>query len=132
MSLPLCESGAGDHAETGGHSLRWDIDFEPIGRRGPSRADATLLEAARDLGIDLINLCGGEGRCGRCRVQPTAGELSPVTDIEQELLSPHELHQGFRLACQAYPKSDVTLHVPSESLSTQRWRPAFSSIGRYR
>jgi uncharacterized 2Fe-2S/4Fe-4S cluster protein (DUF4445 family) len=97
--------------------LRWHIDFEPIGRRGPCIAGTTLLEAARDLGIDLIGLCGGQGSCGRCKVQLIAGELSPITGVEQELLSPLELHQGYRLACQAYPQSDIALHVPSESLS---------------
>jgi uncharacterized 2Fe-2S/4Fe-4S cluster protein (DUF4445 family) len=76
-----------------------------------------LLEAARDLGIDLISLCGGQGSCGRCKVQLTAGELSPVTDMEQHMLRPDELHQGVRLACPAYPRGDVALHVPAESLS---------------
>ncbi len=98
--------------------MRWHIDFEPIGRRGPCSAEATLLEAARDLGIDLISLCGGEGSCGRCKVQLMAGELSQVTGVEQQMLGPHELGQGFRLACQAYAQSDVALHVPAESLST--------------
>ena len=28
-----------------------------------------------------------------------------------------QMQQGYRLACQTYPKSDLKLHVPSESLS---------------
>ncbi len=98
--------------------MRWHIDFEPIGRRGMYSTDATLLEAARGLGIDLVSLCGGEGSCGRCKVQLTSGTLSPVTDMERQRLSPHELDQGFRLACRAHAQNDVVLHVPDESLST--------------
>jgi uncharacterized 2Fe-2S/4Fe-4S cluster protein (DUF4445 family) len=94
------------------------IDFEPIGRRGSCPADGSLLEAARQLGVDLISLCGGEGTCGRCKVQLLQGDLSPLTSVEKEILSAQELGEGYRLACQVQPQSDVKLFVPSESLST--------------
>jgi uncharacterized 2Fe-2S/4Fe-4S cluster protein (DUF4445 family) len=98
--------------------LSYHVDFEPIGRRGACPADNSLLEAARQLGVDLISLCGGQGTCGRCKVQLLEGHLSPATVAEQDLLSPHELELGYRLACQARPYSDVRLYVPPESLST--------------
>jgi len=40
----------------------YQIEFEPVGRRGACRADESLLEAARQLGVDLINLCGWDLR----------------------------------------------------------------------
>jgi uncharacterized 2Fe-2S/4Fe-4S cluster protein (DUF4445 family) len=99
-------------------SLLCDIDFEPVDRRGSRPSDESLLEAARHLGIDLISICGAKGTCGRCRVQLLDGKLSPLTPAEEQGLSPQEVRDGYRLACQAYPQSDVKLFVLAESLST--------------
>ena len=94
------------------------IDFEPVGRRGPCPEGGSLLEAARELGVELINLCGGTGTCGRCKIQILEGQISPRTEIEAGRLTEAEFLQGLRLACQTYPQSDVKVSVPSESLST--------------
>ena len=77
-----------------------------------------MLEAAHALGVHLISLCGGKGTCGRCKVQLLEGQLSPLTETEKERLTARELQAGYRLACCAYPLSDVKLAVPPESLST--------------
>jgi uncharacterized 2Fe-2S/4Fe-4S cluster protein (DUF4445 family) len=98
--------------------LQYSVEFEPIGRRGTLSAEASLLEAAQQLGVQLISLCGGRGSCGRCKLQLLDGELSPPTEQEAKRLTGDELSQGFRLACQAFPLSDVKLSVPPSSLST--------------
>jgi uncharacterized 2Fe-2S/4Fe-4S cluster protein (DUF4445 family) len=36
-------------------ALTYIIDFEPVGRRGPCPEGGTLLDAARTLGVDLVN-----------------------------------------------------------------------------
>jgi uncharacterized 2Fe-2S/4Fe-4S cluster protein (DUF4445 family) len=95
----------------------YQIDFEPVGRRGTSPAGDTLLDAARRLGVGLINLCGGAGHCGRCRVQVLAGAVSEVTSPERDLLGEAELAAGYRLACLAVPGSDCKVRIPPESLS---------------
>ena len=41
--------------------LPYTIDFEPVGRRGPSPEGAILLDAARSLGVDPTIICGGSG-----------------------------------------------------------------------
>jgi len=97
--------------------MQHTVDFEPIGRRGICPADESLLEAAHHLGVDLVSLCGGKGTCGRCTVQVIAGEVSPPTDNERKALSRHELNDGYRLACQTYPRSDCRLRIPPESLT---------------
>lgn len=94
------------------------IEFEPVGRRGVCRADESLLEAARQLGVDLINLCGGIGICERCRIQVLAGRVSELTPAEREALSQRELEDGYRLACMTFPLDRCKLGVPPESLST--------------
>jgi len=97
--------------------MRYTVDFQPIGRRGQCPADESLLEAAHRLGVELVSLCGGKGTCTRCKVQVVDGEVSPPTKGEEEALSPQELKDGYRLACQTYPRSDCRLHVPSASLT---------------
>ena len=98
--------------------MTYRIDFEPVGRRGACPPGASLLECARQLGVGLINLCGGSGSCGRCKVQVLAGDVSAPTSGEGELLTPQELVEGYRLACRAIPRGDCKVRVPPESLST--------------
>ncbi len=97
-----------------------NVDFEPIGRRGPCRRGLSLLQCAQSLGVGLSAICGGRGTCGRCRVALVSGELSPNTGIERSLFTPDELATGARLACQAVPLSDCIIHVPEDSFSTNQ------------
>jgi len=98
--------------------MAYRIDFQPVGRRGDCPSGRSLLECARQLGVELVNLCGGVGTCGRCLVQLLEGELSPVTENERASLSAEELAEGYRLACQAFPRSSCRLRVPPRSLTT--------------
>ncbi|MBQ7700641.1 MAG: DUF4445 domain-containing protein [Clostridia bacterium] len=50
-------------------------------------------------------VCGGHGRCGKCRVI-CRGCVSAPTDREKEVLSVKELDSGVRLACQTYITGD--------------------------
>ena len=95
----------------------FNIDFEPVGRRGACAGDQSLLESARKLNVDLVSICGGIGNCERCKIQIISGQVTKPTLEEEASLSKSELEQGYRLACQAYPLSDVKLHVPPESLT---------------
>jgi uncharacterized 2Fe-2S/4Fe-4S cluster protein (DUF4445 family) len=97
--------------------MSYRIDFEPIGRRGPCPEGGSLLDAARDLGVDLASICGGGGSCGSCRVQVVEGKVTPLTLAEEGELSQSELAQGYRLACLTLPLSDCRVHVPAESLT---------------
>ena len=95
----------------------YTIDFEPVGRRGQFSGDQNLLECARQLSVDLVSICGGVGSCDHCKVQVIAGKVSKPTLEEEAELGADELAQGYRLACQTFPESDVKLHVPPESLT---------------
>ena len=96
----------------------FEITFEPLGQRGSAPSRQSLLETARQSSAGLISLCGGLGKCGRCKIQIGKGKTSTVNTVERNLLSCEELHQGYRLACETYPRSDLIVHVPAESLST--------------
>lgn len=96
---------------------KYTVVFEPIGRKGECRDSETLLECARNLGIGISSICAGRGTCGTCRVQLTEGELTAPTKDELRKLSKKELGNGWRLACQASPKTDCQVIIPPEGLS---------------
>jgi uncharacterized 2Fe-2S/4Fe-4S cluster protein (DUF4445 family) len=98
--------------------LPFIVDFQPIGIRGEFSDEDTLLVCARHLGVDLVSICGGAGTCARCKVQLIRGQLSDLTVDERSSLTESEVLSGYRLACKTYPLSDVTIHVPPESLTT--------------
>ncbi len=94
------------------------IDFEPIGRRASAQPDETILQVAQRAGVGIMAVCGGHGTCGRCVVQVRAGLLSEPTAVEKKRFNPDQLAQGYRLACQVKPLSDVKLYVPPSSMTT--------------
>lgn len=95
----------------------FNVDFEPIGRRGQCSGDQSLLDSARQLNVDIVSICGGMATCGQCKIQIITGAVSRRTLEEESELSARELEQGYRLACQTYPLSDVKVHVPPESFT---------------
>jgi uncharacterized 2Fe-2S/4Fe-4S cluster protein (DUF4445 family) len=101
-----------------GDSQSFQVDFQPVGRRGAVAAGQTLLEAAQQMGVELLSICGGKGDCGKCRVKLLQGSASPLTEAEKGELTEQEQASGFRLACQTLPLSDLKINVPPESLST--------------
>jgi len=94
------------------------IDFEPVGRRGECQKNESLLACARQLGVGISSICGGEGICHSCKVQILSGTVSKLTPNEHEAFTSQELKDGWRLACQAYPTSNCKIAVPAESMTT--------------
>jgi len=89
-----------------------------MGRRGKFPSGQSVLEYARRLGIGLSSVCGGEGVCGKCKVQLLSGTSSQPRQHELEALSQDQIAAGWRLACQCYLESDCLVHVPVESMTT--------------
>jgi len=79
----------------------------------PVKRETTARDALLKSGIVLHDYCGGEGRCGKCRVQFLEGASEPTT-ADREFLTPEELSEGYRLACQARLKQDAVIFVPVE------------------
>jgi uncharacterized 2Fe-2S/4Fe-4S cluster protein (DUF4445 family) len=93
------------------------VNMQPIGRRIEVTSDASLLQAAQNAGVELVSLCGGIGACDSCIVRLVSGKLSEPSLEEQAIFSAEQLAQGYRLACQAEPESDVPIYIPPESLT---------------
>jgi len=98
--------------------MTYTIDFQPIGKRIAVNKEMHILAAAQDAGIALTAVCGGVGACLLCKVQCMTGDLSDVQLVERDAFSDLELAQGWRLACQAYPRSDLKINIPPESMTT--------------
>jgi uncharacterized 2Fe-2S/4Fe-4S cluster protein (DUF4445 family) len=92
------------------------VDLEPVGRRIRVPAGTDLLSAAQHAGVDLVTVCGGVGICGSCKIRLVQGVLTTITASEREVLDGSQISDGYRLACQASPLSDVRIDVPPESL----------------
>ena len=70
--------------------------------------EGTLLSDALLPRHTLETPCGGQGRCGKCRVR-VSGAVSPPTPAEIARLTPQELAQGVRLACCTKVQGDCTV-----------------------
>ncbi len=102
------------------------VIFQPSGSRGEVLEGTTLLDAARQLGVDLENLCSGKGTCGKCKVRVEEGyfekdaieskmsHLSELTKVEKKFIKEGDGH-GMRLACAAEVKGDLKIFVPEKS-----------------
>lgn len=62
--------------------------------------------------VYMSAVCGGNGRCGKCKVQIIEGNMA-ISSLDKKLLSRDEIVQGIRLACHAYPAQDCTIKIPS-------------------
>ena len=76
-----------------------------------------LADAAHLAGIDIGQPCGGQGRCGRCAVQVTAGSTRRRSTLR---LSPDDVNQGFALACQTVVEGDAAIYVPPQEKIERR------------
>lgn len=71
-----------------------------------------LLTGAIRAGRLLDGVCGGKGRCGKCRVRIVAGDGGGEPDqVERDLLTEEELENGWRLGCRLRPVSDLTVEL---------------------
>ncbi len=76
-----------------------------------------LADAALQAGIDIGQPCGGQGRCGRCAVQVTEGQVRRRSTLR---LSDADLADGYALACQTVVEGDVSVFVPPQEKIERR------------
>jgi uncharacterized 2Fe-2S/4Fe-4S cluster protein (DUF4445 family) len=103
------------------------VVFSPSGKRGRFPVGTPVLQAARELGVDIDSICGGRARCGRCQVEAIEGSfarenivssrahLSSMSETEQYCLQRGRLAAGNRLSCQAKILGDIRIDVPAAS-----------------
>lgn len=107
------------------------VHFLPIGRRGTIAQGTTVLEAARQLGIEIESICGGRQTCAKCRVRIVEGEF-PKLGIESSNSSASTVETeeldclrdagdlDLRLSCVAQIQKDVVIEIPAESMTQKQ------------
>lgn len=102
------------------------VIFVPSGRRGLVKHGETVLEAARQVGVEIESICGGAMTCSKCRIRVESGrfEKHGITSADTHLSPPsgEELallerlnSPDCRLSCQAKILDDALIFVPEES-----------------
>lgn len=103
------------------------VIFQPSGRRGEVDAGVTLIEASRQLGVDIEALCGEKKVCGKCKVRIEEGffekygvhssksNVSEWQEEEAKFVNDTQREEGYRLGCCAKAQGDLLVFVPEES-----------------
>ncbi len=79
------------------------VEFEPAGVVVLAEHGANLLDVAAEAGVQIEAPCGGQGRCGRCKVRlAEAGESGSLRARENARLTPEEQAKGYALCCQTF------------------------------
>ncbi len=94
-------------------SRRVEITLLPEGRKILATKGETVLLTLRQGGIDVSGSCGGEGRCGECKVR--FAHPPPVCEGDRRLLRGEEIKQGWRLACLHCVKEPVSIYREERS-----------------
>ncbi len=103
------------------------VIFQPSGRRGKVAADTILLDAARDMGVEIESICGGQQTCGKCKISVEEGDfqkygvrssgdhLSPIRETERDYWERRKIDGHYRLSCAARVQGPLLITVPEES-----------------
>ncbi len=89
------------------------IIFLPDKKNIEVEKGTSLLEALAKADLKINTVCGGRGICGKCKILFKKG-ITTATDLEKKLLSPEEIKNGFRLACQSKLFKNSAIEIPSE------------------
>src|SRR5659263_537186 len=85
------------------------IRFLPDGVDVPLVPGESLLSHALRGGVPLLSPCGGENRCGKCRVVVAGGTRG---GDDPGTLTRAEIASGIRLACRCFPSpGDVSVTI---------------------
>ena len=86
------------------------ITFTPSGETIEVPNGTSLLDAAIMCELDVPAPCAGQGRCGRCRVRVTGGEVERRSNAG---MSTAEIVDGWAVACQTYAGAGaIEIDVP--------------------
>jgi 3-ketosteroid 9alpha-monooxygenase subunit B len=97
---PAGDGGTGD---TAGRIATVEVELDGAEHTFAWPAGTRLLDLLRDNGLDAPASCT-EGLCAACACRVTEGE---VTMLNNEVLDEEDLADGYVLACQALPVTDV-------------------------
>ncbi|GAB5045668.1 ASKHA domain-containing protein [Thermodesulfovibrio sp. TK110] len=74
----------------------------------------SLLQLLQKQGIYIPASCGGKGICGRCKIKVLEGSISSNSFLG---ISEADKTEGFVLACQSFPQSDILIELPAQLIT---------------
>lgn len=92
---------------------KYKIKFLSLDKEVEVSEGIDILKAAVKARINLRNSCGGKGLCGKCKVKIISGKYETKSEFT---LRSEQIKQGYVLACQTYPLTDLEVEIPSQSL----------------
>ena len=98
----------------------WTVDINDGQKKLTVKNGLSLLAALGRNTIVLPSACGGNARCGYCKVKMFNG-IGPATPKEEPLLSEQEKAGGVRLSCQVSVQNDLFISLPASVLSAKRF-----------
>ncbi|MBS3763085.1 MAG: DUF4445 domain-containing protein, partial [Planctomycetes bacterium] len=90
------------------------ITFQPEGQNVFVLQGTTLVEAAGQAGIIINTPCGGEGTCGKCKIE-VRGDAPPPSEADKRHFNDDDLGKGMRLACQLNVDRNLVVSIPEET-----------------
>lgn len=93
---------------------KYKLIFLPDSKDVYVKAGTTIMEAAEKAAVFINTLCGGNGACGKCRVQVMDGKIRADKN-SISLLSKEEIEEGYVLACQTKVDNAMEVVIPPES-----------------
>jgi len=93
------------------------VVFRPEGKTVEVPQGTLLSEALARAGIHINLPCGGQGRCGRCKVVIEQGKVSSRSTSR---ISGIEAEQGYVLACQSVVEDDLQVFIPPQEAIVRR------------
>jgi len=93
---------------------KYRVKFLPDQKEIEVNEETLLIEAAEKAGVYLNSLCGGEGVCGKCRVQIIKGKAKLDSNFVA-FFTKEEIEKGYTLACQTRVKENLEVLIPPES-----------------
>ena len=103
------------------------VIFQPSGSRGEVDKGLSIIEASRQLGVDIEALCGEKKVCGKCKVRIEEGVFQKfgITSRrenagewqaeEEKFINAAQREEGYRLGCVAKVEGNILVFVPEES-----------------
>lgn len=77
------------------------------------REEESLMDALLREGYMTSAICGGMGRCGKCKVRVLKGQAE-ITSEDAHIFPPKELEEGWRLACRLYPQENMEIALSED------------------
>mgnify|MGYP003701301411 CR=1 FL=1 len=92
----------------------YKIKFLPEGLEADAAPGESLIDVAAKVALHINASCGGEGVCGRCRVELKEGDVDSKSG-PGVFLTTGEYAKGLRLACRSFVNGDATIFIPPDS-----------------